>query len=350
MARSTMVAFAGLVAFVGCTSTRAPISSCDADGKACLTWLAPEDAMDATGAARVSSDGRVVVGRIGRSDRFGNDLLTNPFIWSTERGVEKLDPMPGTTACLATAISADGMRFVGDCDLSTDRPVPFQWTAEQYVTVAGLDAIADASGDMRVFLGTVANAPALSVNGTMMPLGDPSLASGHASPRAISDDGTTVVGSDGGFESSAPAFWRAGTEKVIRTPGSSRFAAATAVSADGGIIVGFFEDDFVRSQAFRWTLADGAKEIGDFTPTACSADGAVVVGTVNPTPAQGPSRAWVLDEVHGARDLAAALEDAGIDLAGATLDQANDVSAGGRVVVGRGVKQRRKLAFRAVLP
>jgi hypothetical protein len=92
-------------------------------------------------------------------------------------------------------------------------------------------------------------------------------------------------------------------------------------------------------------------------PYKCSADAGVVVGfwTI-PVPDGGvgdpPPRARVWDEAHGVRDLGEALAAAGVATDGAVLENAFDVSADGRVIVGEGHRagDLTLRAFRAVLP
>src|SRR5207247_1260373 len=66
-----------------------------------------------------------------------------------------------------------------------------------------------------------------------------------------------------------------------------------------------------------------------------SADGAVVVGEINYGTPHPEAAIWT--ESQGVQSIHALLTNAGIDLAGWTLQSANGISADGTVVVGAGV-------------
>jgi probable HAF family extracellular repeat protein len=310
------------------------------DGKPGLLLLAPKDPTDASGATLVSADGKVVVGRIAWEQIFHNTQeLTTPFIWSAERGVEKMGGFVGPEAVtVAKAISADGTTVLGS--------PAFKWTTAGYAPFAGFDWVAAASGDLTVVVGWLGSKPLRGANGTTMPLVDPTTPEVTLYPSAISADGTTIVG---GMDSH-PFLWKAsGVTKLPNVANASR-GEARDVSANGAVVVGFSYDDPSTPHAFRWTAAGGSKEIGLFMPTACSADASVVVGQTLSGP-QGPGGTWVWDEAHGARALETALSSAGVDLAGTKLDLLTDISADGRVVVGQArLTNEKTMAFRAVLP
>src|SRR5690606_37198382 len=78
-----------------------------------------------------------------------------------------------------------------------------------------------------------------------------------------------------------------------------------------------------------------------------SADGSVVVGRANDEDGQEAFR-WT--EATGLESIAAILKDAGVDLTGWDLRQANDVSADGTVIVGNGWKDGKDEAFIAKVP
>jgi uncharacterized membrane protein len=311
-----------------------------------LLLLAPKDPGDATGADLVNADGKVVVGRIAPADKFFNNLvLTNPFIWSAERGIQTMGPYPGTTtSTVAEAISADGTTVVGD----SSRPQPFEWTTAGYAPFVGLDSIEDASADLTVAVGYAGGAAARWANGATTPLVDPTAPTVQLSPVAVSADGSTVVGS----MASQAFVWKGGNVTAISNVANAGSGTATNVSADGTVVIGFSYDDVRLPRAFRWTATGGAKKIGAFRPTACSGDGSVIVGIVRVDPTIDTSaRVGIWDEAHGTRDLAAVLAGAGVDLAGVRLDEVNDISADGHVIVGRAFSADHKtVAFRAVLP
>src|SRR5262249_39285256 len=119
--------------------------------------------------------------------------------------------------------------------------------------------------------------------------------------------------------------------------GETRQSVATAVSADGSVIVGYSTSPS-GYQAFRW--ASGMVGLGDVpggtfgsAANAVSADGSVVVGQCGDE--NQPAMIW--DQVHGMRRLYDVLvNDLGLtsELQGWTLQSATGISADGQTVVG----------------
>jgi probable HAF family extracellular repeat protein len=113
------------------------------------------------------------------------------------------------------------------------------------------------------------------------------------------------------------------------------YSAATAVSADGSVIVGWSASPLPvpAAEAFRWE--DGVMTglgVGGFA-WAVSADGSVIVGENRIS-----DRAFIWDAKYGTRDLKDALVDEyGLDLTGWTLERATGVSADGLTIVGYGI-------------
>jgi len=110
----------------------------------------------------------------------------------------------------------------------------------------------------------------------------------------ISDDGTTVVGTAyNGFNPRA-WFWTSGggMTNMGSDPSDSSGTNATAVSADGSVIVGY--SDF---NAWRWTSGGGIVDLSSLSGPSfayalgVSADGSVVVGATNN--GSGTNQPWV---------------------------------------------------------
>lgn len=109
-------------------------------------------------------------------------------------------------------------------------------------------------------------------------------------------------------------------------PGGAFLSRANAVSADGGVVVGYSETDLGRA-AFRWSREDGLQGLGELpTGTATSealgvsADGRVIVG-VSSGPAGKEAFRWTI---------AGGMQGLGDDSTSGALG----ISADGRVVVG----------------
>lgn len=107
--------------------------------------------------------------------------------------------------------------------------------------------------------------------------------------RAISADGTTVVGySWGSSPNGSEAFrWtrETGMQPLGHLPGGFDAGDAAGVSGDGSVVVGSARRFDFAGEAFRWTEQTGMVGLGDLPgggfqsyATAVSADGATVVG------------------------------------------------------------------------
>jgi hypothetical protein len=107
--------------------------------------------------------------------------------------------------------------------------------------------------------------------------------------NAISSDGSTVVGwNDQDDGSRTGVIWQAGVPLDLVDALGHPVGEATAVNADGSIVVGSGYDnpDTGNSEAWRWTAATGVQSIGCVQATACgpafafalSEDGNTIVG------------------------------------------------------------------------
>ena len=255
-----------------------------------------------------------------------------------------LGDLPGPVVnSAAWAVSADGSTVVGQG--SSSRIEAFRWTAED--GMQGLDflppgnlgpSVAQAvSGD-----GTVVVGYSYSSNGIrpfrwtsetgMVSLGEFPGRSGDVTATAVSANGRVIVGT--GSEAGLEAFrWTAETGIVGLgfPPGGFTSSEARGISADGSVAVGDAFGMSAGAVAFRWTAEAGMESLADAVGTpfdadaaATSADGAVIVGTLfGPTGTE--AFRWTK---HGAVGLG--------QLDGGRSSVAWAVSADGSVVVGRG--------------
>jgi probable HAF family extracellular repeat protein len=306
----------------------------------------------------VSGVGEVVVGASEPGISFFPGDSEVAFTWTKAGGAVGLGFLPGGIGSEALGVSRDGK------------------------TVAGTSYSSEGEGD----LGAVGEAFIWTEAGGMVGLGvvDPDV-EGSSEAAAISDDGTTVVGSGtitGPFGPSHAFRWTAAEGIVdLGSPGSNdseaggvsadgdvvagsggvsqafRWTRATGmvavpilagddvctfatVSGNGRVVVGDSENStsgLIRS--FRWTKADGATDIGTLvsgqrtTALAVSRDGAVIVGLSNFeafrwTPAKG---------IQSIQALLVANKKLAKVLAGWTLTEAVGVSPNGRKIVGLGI-------------
>ncbi|WP_127812237.1 autotransporter domain-containing protein [Bordetella avium] len=270
-------------------------------------------------ATAVSADGSIVVGKTNYNTTPGGGIASHAYRWANGIMQDLGDLTTNQQGYSdATAVSADGSTVVGRADY--DRTAggtgshAFRWTS------AGMKSLGDLTTNQQ----------------------------GASYARAVSADGSIVVGEStydqvGGGGARYHAFrWANAIMQSLGdfTADQQGESYATAISADGSIVVGKASYDLTAggrsSHAFRWTSA-GMQSLGDLTTdqqgysdaTAISADGSTVVGVADYNlTAGGVGR-------HAFRWTRAGMQDLG-DF---TTDQqgysdARAVSADGRTVVG----------------
>jgi probable HAF family extracellular repeat protein len=299
----------------------------------------------------VSPDGAVAVGG-SVSTRSG--ALLEAFRWE-EDVIEGLGFLAGGRRSQANAASAGGRVIVGVADGQQSFTEAFRWEDGVMTSLnpfghAGSFA-ADVTPDGSVIVGTSVPTGSRSSeafrweNGVMLGLGTLPIEGSESHATAVSADGRVIVGVNRVFLGGAAAVrWVDGViENLGHLPGGgSAFSENRArdVSADGVVVVGRSDSD--RGwEAFRWE--NGAMiGLGDLSggyvaseALAVSGDGSVIVGEGN---SDVGTRAFVWDAVNGIRDLKAVLEsDFGLDLTGWVLEAAVGISDDGITIVGRGV-------------
>jgi probable HAF family extracellular repeat protein len=155
---------------------------------------------------------------------------------------------------------------------------------------------------------------------------------------AVSADGSLVVGVADNAAGQGRAFrWTAaGGMQDLGTLGGSE-SAATGVSADGSVVVGSAQNAAGQYRAFRWTEAGGMQDLGtlggsESAATGVSADGSVVVGWAYN--AAGRSRAFRWTAAGGMEDLNITYAHLLTD--GSELWAADAISPDGRYIAGWG--------------
>jgi probable HAF family extracellular repeat protein len=247
----------------------------------------------------VSADGNVVAG-YAHSESWQS---FEAFRWTLEDGMVGLGHLPTGSNSKAWGISADGNVVVG-FDVTFQGTEAFRWTEQE----------------------------------GMVGLGDLPGGEFHSNARAVSADGTVIVGLSRSADSDprAEAFRWTEQEGMVglgHLPGGGFGSAGLDVSADGSVIVGW-SSSASGTQAFRWTAEEGMVGLGDLPGgsfrsygRAVSAGGSVVVGDGRSDWGTEAFR-WTAEEgMLGLGDVPG----------GGFQSIANDVSADGAVVVGEGM-------------
>jgi probable HAF family extracellular repeat protein len=215
----------------------------------------------------VSGDGSVIVGET----FFPGGPGPGAYRWTRPTGPLAIGGLPGGGTATATGVSADGAVATGFA-YSSEGVQAFRWT--QAGGMVGLGFVGPASGFR------------------------------ESRARAISADGSTIVGISTGEPGSSGAFrWTqaAGMRDLGPLPAAFLSAEATAVSGDGSVIVGFANLG-TSTRAFIWTAATGIRDLQTelnvhpagwalTSATGISRDGSTIVGD-----GTGPNgaRAWLI--------------------------------------------------------
>jgi probable HAF family extracellular repeat protein len=312
----------------------------------------------------VSADGATVVGTSGSANSYHE-----AFRWTQTAGLQGLGSLPGTAFDSdAYAVSSDGSVVVG-YSASGLSGEAFRWTQAGGMVGLGdlpppphyIDFPSQAMGvsaDGLLVVGTAnysrgggpvavtGEAFRWTQSGAMVGLGDVPGGNGVSRAFGVSADGLVIVGKGNAGSSfqvedlGVACRWTqsGGMVPLGFLPGGGYSSAATAVSAEGSVVVGY-SDSASGSEAFRWTAATKMVGLGYLNPAphgnqshanAVSADGSVVVGSSAGT-------AFVWTSAGGMRSVQSVLtDDFGIDLTGWTLQEATGVSADGNTLVGWG--------------
>jgi probable HAF family extracellular repeat protein len=249
-------------------------------------------------ATAVTADGSFAVGQLNNGTSFsGGPLPFSPIRWTNTTTVSLGRP-PGVSSAGAFGMSADGSVVMiesgscgsGGCRNGGSGAQFFRWT--------------QATG--------------------IVPLGF-----GGGWGTGVSADGSVIVG----YIPGPHAFrWTAATGAAdLGTLNGAFSSEARAVSADGSVVVGES-----GGHAFRWTEATGMVDLGvDGAAFAESADGSIVIGGYDNSGSGTYAFYW--SPSAGARLLSDVLHDNyGLDMSGWYLNQALAISPNGRFIVGRG--------------
>ena len=307
-------------------------------------------------AVGVSSDGTVVVGESTNADGH-----TEAFRWTLADGMEGLGVPDGATLSSARRVSNDGSVIVGRINAGDTES--FRWEAGVMTVLPGLpggDGLTnpsstygakDVSADGSVVAGTIESDNGVEgfvwseATGQVVGIGDLAGGDFNSRARAVSDDGTIVVGESSGFK--VPKRGQQATRHAIQWTADDGMEIlwsggwAEHMSDDGSVVVGL-----QNGEGARWTEATGAVPLRDTSAPnpglyswTISGDGSLIGGSYNIYDERNERiasiGAAIWDEVHGVRLLQDVLTvEYGMDLDGWELINVWDMSYDGRTLVG----------------
>jgi cysteine-rich repeat protein/probable HAF family extracellular repeat protein len=290
----------------------------------------------------ISDDGTTVVGS--SQSTSGNQA----FRWKAGTLTGLGDLSGGQFSSEAFGVSQDGSIVVGDSSVGNPDVHAFRWQNNS-LTDLGSGFLAgafdvSASGSRAVGVHTNGSTSSPQPNAarwdgtTLTDLGDLSGGAINSSASAVSADGSIIVGSaDNGSGQPVGFRWQSSTMTALTSiaPGYTTLLA-NGVSADGGTIVGEDNDPSLGLRAFRLqgstvTILSGMRRALD-----ASADGSVVVGS---TGTGSSTQATIWTAAGGVRRLVDVLtQDYNLSgFAGWTLREAVAISNNGLAIAGNGI-------------
>lgn len=302
--------------------------------------------------AGISADGSVVVG----------GYYPSAFRWTQAGGATNLGYLSSNHDSYAYGVSGDGTTAVGVSYVNASNYAAFRWTQSGgMVSLGQLSGGSDSTAKGAAYDGSVV--VGFGVNGTnhdeafrwtqsggMVGIG--ALAGKtQSSASDVSADGSVVVGysTSGvhnvvGGDYQAFRWTQSGGMTGLGFLSGGTVSSATAVSADGTVIVGF-GDSSGGYQSFRWTETGGMVGLGNLpnasgNAVAVSGDGSVIVGdydAYDPDTDTDYNGVFIWDQLHGMRDLRQVLVNdygMGAALAGWSLDEVAGISDDGLSITG----------------
>ncbi|MEM6785521.1 MAG: Ser-Thr-rich GPI-anchored membrane family protein [Bacteroidota bacterium] len=303
-----------------------------------------------------SGDGAFVVGT-GAPSEGGR---TDAYRW-VDGTVVNIGVASGSDVSFATDVSVDGRAVAGYASGATRDA--FRWTADEGTQTLGTGEARAISDDGTVVVGTTTfgdsgvDAFRWTAESGMQPLG--ALPGDNIFSRAndIAASGDVIVGSISGATSNNQEAFRwtptAGVVSLGVLQDDHQRSDAFGVSPDGQVVVGRSTGFGRPIKAFRWTAAQGMQDLG--APTngsnpearATSLNGEVIVGLA--------SRFGVIEGTYwsaerGMQWLDEELAQRGLDVGGLTRLAPAAISADGLVIVGTGTDASgQRVAWRAIL-
>ena len=257
-------------------------------------------------ALAASADGLAVVGEVVYLIGPNYTQRSHAFLWTQATGMVDLGNLPGGTESAALAISADGGTVAGTATDSSGKPHAFRWKKATGMVDLGTlpggkrSAALSISADGRIISGLAGKDGYLHAfrwtqKTGMVDLG--ALPGGSTTYNAFSANGRTVVGGSWVVPTTYHAFRWTRADGMIDLGSFGDNSEAVAVSADGGVVVGWalsWINNTNWPRAFRWTKSGGMQTVKQWlsdngldTGTvefskgyAVSADGNTIAGTL----------------------------------------------------------------------
>jgi probable HAF family extracellular repeat protein len=319
----------------------------------------------------ISGDGSTIMGYGWVCFNGGTKCNTSGSVqayrWTVAGGFQVLGSKGNSDFFGAGAVSSDGSVIVGEHPIPNNIGEVFRWTAAHGMAQLPMAIATAVTGDGTMVAGGDSwwNSGKTGIFGPFAGNQDQTQAYGLAgtgkAPIAV---GAAIKGSD----VNGPAFhaflWTpsAGLADLGVTTGTQ--SIATAVSANGLVVVGEALDASGFWRAFRWTASTGMVDIGtlggpESAAFAVNGDGSVIVGSSLTTSLSDSNHCFIWTAEGGMQDLVTVLDTAGVHTADTwvTLDTLVGISADGTTMVGYGQSPKTKAypfgqfePFRAVLP
>jgi probable HAF family extracellular repeat protein len=299
----------------------------------------------------VSPDGSMVVGYGTGSDNW------EAVRWNPDIGMDSLGVVIDGNAydkTIANAASTGGEVIVGNGYIGLSARA-FRWTDNNGMVGLGTLPGGYANSQARavsengtVIIGSAQNSARKyeafrwTAEQGMIGLGDLPGGTFQSTAYDVSDDGTVIVGKSNGL--GVEAFrWTSetGIVSLHDLPGGHLESSASGITGDGSVIVGYGSSDNGR-EAFRWTAETGMVPLGDLAggrywsqASSVSDDGGTIVGWAATDLGY---EAFIWTESSGMTNLRDLLQNEFfLNVDGWILTGATEISSDGTVVVGYGI-------------
>jgi probable HAF family extracellular repeat protein len=324
-----------------------------------------------TYASAISGDGSTIMGYgwvcFNGGTKCNTSGAVQAYRWTVAGGFQVLGSKGNSDFFGAGAVSSDGSVIVGEHPLPNNNSESFRWTAAHGMAQLPMLIATAVTGDGTMVAGGDSwwNSGKTGIFGPFAGNQDQTQAYGLAgSGKAPIAVGAAIKGSD----VNGPAFhaflWTPGAGLADLGVTTGTQSIATAISANGLVVVGEALDASGFWRAFRWTASTGMQDIGtlggpESAGFAVNGDGSVIVGSSLTTSESDSNHCFIWTAAGGMQDLVTVLDAAGVHTGDTwvTLDTLVGISADGTTMVGYGQSPKTKAypfgqfePFRVVLP